>query len=65
MDLPAFRTTADGDSTGNLTNLAIKGIIAIKAMSQISAVIHQDTDAEHYSVGFGLLDMYLGLTHIR
>ena len=34
----------------NSTNLAIKGVIAIKAMAQISAALHQDSDADHYSV---------------
>ena len=48
---PFLRSTADGDSTTNSTNLAIKGIIAIKAMAQISAALHQDSDANHYAVG--------------
>ncbi|KAH9059276.1 hypothetical protein EDB87DRAFT_1832226 [Lactarius vividus] len=38
------RSSADG-----LTNLAIKGIIAIEAMSKMSSVVKQTADAEKYS----------------
>ncbi|KIP05603.1 hypothetical protein PHLGIDRAFT_108072, partial [Phlebiopsis gigantea 11061_1 CR5-6] len=47
--VPSGQTSADGDSTVNSTNLAIKGIIAINAMAQISAALHQNSDADHYS----------------
>ncbi|KAI9459511.1 hypothetical protein BJY52DRAFT_1149036 [Lactarius psammicola] len=41
--------SADGLSTDNQTNLAIKGIIAIKAMSQMSLFVNKTTDFEKYS----------------
>ncbi len=44
------RYSADGLSTDNQTNLAIKGIIAIKAMSQMSSFVNNTTDFEKYSV---------------
>lgn len=34
----------------NSTNLAVKGILAIQAMSQISTLYGEDDDAQHYSV---------------
>ena len=44
------RTSADGESTANMTNLAIKGIIGVKAMAEISRAVGQNTDAENYDV---------------
>ncbi|KAH9066268.1 hypothetical protein EDB87DRAFT_1554011 [Lactarius vividus] len=41
--------SADGFSTDNQTNLAIKGIIAIKAMSQMCSFVNKTTDFEKYS----------------
>ncbi|KAI9433068.1 hypothetical protein H4582DRAFT_2082873 [Lactarius indigo] len=43
------QTSADGLATNNQTNLAIKGIIAIKAMSNMSSVVKQAADVEKYS----------------
>ncbi|KAI9464136.1 hypothetical protein BJY52DRAFT_1115258 [Lactarius psammicola] len=43
------QTSADGLTTSNQTNLAIKGIIAIKAMSKMSSVVNQTADADKYS----------------
>ncbi|KAH9000742.1 hypothetical protein EDB86DRAFT_3075192 [Lactarius hatsudake] len=43
------QSSADGLTTNNQTNLAIKGIIAIKAMSKMSSVIKQTADADKYS----------------
>ncbi|KAH9021897.1 hypothetical protein EDB85DRAFT_2293347 [Lactarius pseudohatsudake] len=43
------QSSADGLTTTNQTNLAIKGIIAIKAMSKMSSVVKQTTDADKYS----------------
>ena len=34
----------------NQTNLAIKGIIAIQAMSKMSSIVKQTTDVDKYSV---------------
>jgi hypothetical protein len=45
-----WRTSADGLSVNNQTNLAIKGIIAIEAMSQMSSAAKQPADASKYSV---------------
>ena len=45
-----LRTSADGLATNNQTNLAIKGIIAIEAMSKMSSVVKQTADADKYSV---------------
>jgi len=42
-------TSADGLSINNQTNLAIKGIIAIKAMSEMSSIVKQTADADKYS----------------
>ncbi|KAK0233833.1 hypothetical protein IW262DRAFT_114330 [Armillaria fumosa] len=42
-------TDADGLANTNLTNLAIKGIIGIKAMSEISQALGRSQDAESYS----------------
>ena len=44
------RTSADGESTANMTNLAIKGIIGVKAMAEISRALVQHSDAENYDV---------------
>ena len=40
---------------GNQTNLAIKGIIAIGAMSKMSSLAGKRADADHYSVCMGVL----------
>ncbi|KAH8995426.1 hypothetical protein EDB92DRAFT_204343 [Lactarius akahatsu] len=40
--------SADGLSTDNQTNLAIKGIIAIKAMSQMSSFVNKTIDFDKY-----------------
>ncbi|KAI9513396.1 hypothetical protein F5148DRAFT_1006486 [Russula earlei] len=41
--------SADGLSVSNQTNLAIKGIIAIQAMSKMSSAAKQAADAQRYS----------------
>jgi hypothetical protein len=48
------RHSADDLSVNNQTNLAIKGIIAIEAMSKMSSVVNQTADANNYSVCTGL-----------
>ena len=45
-----LRSSADGLSTNNQTNLAIKGIIAIQAMSEMCSIVMQAADADWYSV---------------
>ena len=44
------RSSANGLSINNQTNLAIKGIIAIRAMSQMSTIVKQVADVKKYSV---------------
>ncbi|KAF8260626.1 hypothetical protein EI94DRAFT_1747935 [Lactarius quietus] len=43
------QTSADGLSTNNQTNLAIKGIIAIQAMSKMSSIVKEFSDVDKYS----------------
>ncbi|KAH9180840.1 hypothetical protein EDB89DRAFT_1840710 [Lactarius sanguifluus] len=43
------QSSADGLSADNQTNLAIKGIIAIEAMSKMSSVVKRDADVNKYS----------------
>ena len=44
------RHSADNLSVNNQTNLAIKGIIAIEAMSKMSSVVNRTDDANKYAV---------------
>ncbi|PBL00335.1 hypothetical protein ARMGADRAFT_915623 [Armillaria gallica] len=46
---PNGYTDADGLDNANMTNLAIKSIIGIKAMSEISQALGRSQDAETYS----------------
>ncbi|PCH43422.1 DUF1793-domain-containing protein [Wolfiporia cocos MD-104 SS10] len=46
---PSGQVSADGQSTANMTNLAIKGIIGIQAMSEISKAVQEDTDSQKFS----------------
>ncbi|KAH8999019.1 hypothetical protein EDB83DRAFT_897501 [Lactarius deliciosus] len=43
------QSSADGLTTNNQTNLAIKGIVAIEAMSKMSSVVKRTADADKYS----------------
>ncbi|KAI0290746.1 hypothetical protein B0F90DRAFT_1652294 [Multifurca ochricompacta] len=43
------QSSADGLSATNQTNLAIKGIIAIYAMSKLSSIVKNTADADKYS----------------
>lgn len=45
-------TDADGVGNANMTNLAIKAILGVKVMSQISSAIGEKDDATKFSVGF-------------
>ena len=47
------RSSADNLTINNQTNLAIKGIIAIEAMSKMSSVVKQTDDTNKYSVCIG------------
>ena len=40
--------SADGETATNSTNLALKGIIGLKAMAEISRVVGNETDAMTY-----------------
>ena len=44
----------DAETTANLTNLAIKGIIGVKAMAEIARAVGQDADGTQYDVSSGL-----------
>ena len=44
------RTSGDGQISVNMTNLAIKGIIAVKAVAEISRTVNQSSDAQLYDV---------------
>ncbi|KAJ7471731.1 hypothetical protein B0H11DRAFT_2283086 [Mycena galericulata] len=49
QEIPADgRDSSLGQNHGNITNLAIKGIIAIQAMSEISRLVGETTDAQTY-----------------
>jgi hypothetical protein len=56
VDADLGRTPADARDTGlaqthgNITNLALKGIIAIQAMAEISQVMGQTADEQKYEV---------------
>ncbi|KAI9431946.1 hypothetical protein H4582DRAFT_1821981, partial [Lactarius indigo] len=43
------QSSADGLSADNQTNLAIKGIIAVEAMSKMSLIVERDADVDKYS----------------
>ena len=45
---------SDGITSPNQTNLVLKGIIGIQAMSEISTLVSQDTDAAQFKVFFPL-----------
>ncbi len=45
-----FRTNSDSEQQANITNLAIKGIIGIQAMAEISKTLGDDSDAQYFSV---------------
>lgn len=44
------RTNADSEQQANMTNLAVKGIIGIKAMAEISQTLGNVSDAQYFSV---------------
>ncbi|KAI0712927.1 hypothetical protein C8T65DRAFT_726919 [Cerioporus squamosus] len=45
---PINQNSADGMTNPNMTNLAIKGIIGVKAMAEISRATQHDSDAQMY-----------------
>lgn len=45
-----IRFSADQNTVSNQTNLALKGIVAIKAMSQLSTALGNGADAQLYAV---------------
>lgn len=46
--------TADAQTDANMTNLAIKGIIAIRAMAEISQYVREYDDSAKYMVRINL-----------
>jgi len=58
-DYKRDRSDIDGENNAyysNQTNLAIKGIIAIAAMSKMSSFAERNDDADRYSVCINLSD---------
>ena len=56
------RQTVDEEVQGaNLTNLALKGIIAVKAMAEISRAVNRNTDAQVYDVRCAIPIFRLGI----
>ncbi|KAI0354924.1 hypothetical protein OH77DRAFT_1425524 [Trametes cingulata] len=54
--------TADNEPGANMTNLAIKGIIGVKAMAEISRTLGEGSDAEHYATqAAALVSSWTGL----
>jgi hypothetical protein len=45
-----YRFSADNLMSNNQTNLAIKGIIAIEAMSKMSSIVKKASDENKFSV---------------
>jgi len=45
------RMSADGQQAANVTNLALKGIIGIRAMADMSNALGKSEDAKRYLVG--------------
>lgn len=43
---------SDGISAVNQTNLALKGIIGIKSMAEISLAVGQSNDSDYFQVRF-------------
>ncbi|KAJ6482672.1 hypothetical protein C8R45DRAFT_1099940 [Mycena sanguinolenta] len=59
------RDTGLGQNHGNLTNLALKGIIAIRAMAEISQVMGEATDAQKYEASAQtLIRSWIDLTSV-
>jgi len=48
-ETPTHQESADDENAANMTNLAIKGIIGIKAMSEISLALDKTDDASQFS----------------
>ncbi|KAL1944830.1 hypothetical protein VTO73DRAFT_2450 [Trametes versicolor] len=46
---PMNQLTADNEGAANMTNLAIKGIIGVQAMAEISNVLSEEADSKRYS----------------
>ena len=46
--------TVDGEAQSRNTNLVLKGIVALKAMSNISGLLGQNDDSSRYSVRLSL-----------
>ncbi|TFK89099.1 DUF1793-domain-containing protein [Polyporus arcularius HHB13444] len=56
------QASADGENKPNMTNLALKGIIGVKAMAEISRALGKDSDAQEYdSHASALIGSWLSL----
>ena len=58
------RQSADTDTKANLTNVALKGIIGIQAMAEISTAMNISTDVQHYSVSIARLTYIIAIEHV-
>ena len=48
------RQNQDNGDASQLTNIALKGIIGVKAMAEIAHALGEDLDAKQYGVSCGL-----------
>ena len=46
----SYRESADGQDTANMTNLAFKGIVGVRAMAEMSRALGEEFDAQQYEV---------------
>ena len=59
--IPANQISTDdfAGSLANQTNLAIKGIVGIRAMAEIARLLGDDTKSQNYSVRAGRLSLFI------
>ena len=62
LTLPFCRQSADGQTIANMTNLALKGIIGVKAMAEIARAVGETLDATQYDVSRVSASMWCGGT---
>ncbi|RPD57640.1 DUF1793-domain-containing protein [Lentinus tigrinus ALCF2SS1-6] len=63
---PQNQLTANAEPTANVTNLALKGIIGVRAMAEISRVVGNEVDAQRYNNNAStLIESWLSLAQSR
>lgn len=60
-----IRSSADEQSTANMTNLAIKGLMGIQAMAEISTALDESSDAQQYGVWHIIISCGATRSHSR